>query len=80
MTDDLISRQAAVDALLKAYPLLDKKHLIQTIAGVPSVRSESTQISTNIYNEEETHENCTVQILKNTITGDISVGWRKNET
>lgn len=29
----------------------------------------------SIYDQEEIHENCTVQILTNTVTGDVSVGW-----
>ena len=27
------------------------------------------------YDEVEIHENCTVQILKNSRTGEVSVGW-----
>lgn len=38
------------------------------------------QISTFFYDKEEIYENCTVQILTNTNTGDVSVGWWKNET
>ena len=34
---------------------------------------------TNIYDEEEIHENCTVQVLRNSITGEESVGWWINE-
>ena len=33
---------------------------------------------TNIYDVEEIHENCTVQILKNSVTGETSVGWWEN--
>lgn len=33
----------------------------------------------NLYDEEETHENCTVQILRNSITGETSVGWWENK-
>ena len=29
----------------------------------------------SFYDKEETHENCTVQVLTNTETGDVSVGW-----
>ena len=36
-------------------------------------------IETNIFDQEEIHHNCTVQILKNSITGEISVGWWENE-
>lgn len=28
-----------------------------------------------IFDHEEIHENCTVQILSNSVTGEVSVGW-----
>ena len=31
--------------------------------------------SIGVYNEEEIHENCVVQVWKNTVTGETSVGW-----
>lgn len=34
--------------------------------------------SSNIFDQEEIHENCTVQVLKNSVTGECSVGWWKN--
>lgn len=33
------------------------------------------QITTNIYDTEEIHHGCTVQVLRNSVTGDVSVGW-----
>ena len=33
----------------------------------------------NIYDEEEIHTNCTVQILRNSITGETSIGWWENK-
>ena len=36
-------------------------------------------IRTNLFDVEETHPNCTVQIWKNSITGEVSVGWWPNE-
>lgn len=30
------------------------------------------------YNQEEIYENCTVQVLTNTINGHVSVGWWQN--
>lgn len=30
------------------------------------------------FDEEEIHTDCTVQILRNSRTGEISVGWWKN--
>ena len=37
-------------------------------------------IEINIYDEEEIHTNCTVQILRNSATGETSVGWWENDT
>ena len=34
---------------------------------------------TNLYDIEEIHENCTVQILRNSVTGETSIGWWENE-
>jgi len=34
---------------------------------------------TNIFDEEETIPNCTVQVLRNTQTGEESVGWWRND-
>ena len=38
-----------------------------------------TKTEINVYDKEETYPNCTVQVLTNTVTGDVSVGWWKNE-
>ena len=35
-------------------------------------------VETNIYDQEETFPDCTVQVLTNTATGETSVGWWKN--
>lgn len=35
-------------------------------------------INTNMYDAEETIDNCTVQILRNKTTGEVSVGWWQN--
>lgn len=39
----------------------------------------SCEIELNIFDEEEIHTNCTVQILRNSITGEVSIGWWENE-
>ena len=38
-----------------------------------------TSINTGIFDKEEIHPNCTVQVLTNTVTGEVSVGWWPNE-
>lgn len=35
-------------------------------------------VSVRIFDVEELHENCTVQVLENSITGDVSIGWWEN--
>lgn len=32
----------------------------------------------NIFDTEEIHTNCTVQVLKNSKTGEVSIGWYEN--
>lgn len=39
----------------------------------------SSKIETNIYDIEEIHHNCTVQILRNSVTGEQSIGWWPEE-
>lgn len=39
----------------------------------------SNEIEINIYDREEIHYNCTVQVLTNSVTGEVSVGWWENE-
>ena len=42
-------------------------------------KTAAPTVETNIFDKETIIENCTVQILENTVTGEISVGWWKNE-
>lgn len=46
------------------------------------VRNESinnTVVKTDIYDIEEVHPNCTVQVWRNSQTGEESIGWWENE-
>ncbi len=36
-------------------------------------------VETNIFDQEEIYPNCTVQVLTNTVTGEVSVGWWRND-
>lgn len=38
-----------------------------------------SKVETNIYDIEEIHHNCTVQILRNSVTGEQSIGWWPEE-
>lgn len=37
------------------------------------------RVETNIYDVVEEHHNCFVQILTNSVTGETSIGWKKEE-
>ena len=39
---------------------------------------EIVKVETNFYDKEEIYPDCTVQVLTNTATGEVSVGWWKN--
>ena len=39
---------------------------------------EIVKVETNFYDKEEIFPDCTVQVLTNTATGEVSVGWWKN--
>ena len=36
------------------------------------------KVDLNMFDEEEIHPNCTVQVLRNSMTGEYSVGWWDN--
>lgn len=36
-------------------------------------------VQTNIFDIEEIHENCTVQVWRNSVTGEVSIGWWEND-
>lgn len=39
----------------------------------------TNDVEINVYDKVTEYDNCTVQILENTATGAISVGWWRNE-
>ena len=40
---------------------------------------DDIMLDMNVFDDEEIHENCTVQVWSNKATGQSSVGWWKNE-
>ena len=40
---------------------------------------EEETIEVNLYEEVELHTNCMVQILRNVLTGELSIGWWEND-
>ena len=68
--DIKINKEKKIEALDTTIVILNK--LIST----EQQNVENMEI--NIYDEEETYPDCTVQVLKNSVTGKVSVGWWKN--
>ena len=64
-TPFLIEEEIAIDMAISA---LEKQEGKKPIA-----------VETNIYDQEEIHHNCTVQVLRNSVTGEVSVGWWKEK-
>lgn len=42
-------------------------------------RVKQREIEVGIFDREEIHYNCTVQVLNNSVTGEVSVGWWENK-
>lgn len=51
----------------------------ETWCPLKPVTPPEPQITTNIYDTEEIRHGCTVQVLRNSETGDMSVGWWKEK-
>ena len=44
-----------------------------------SDENDILSVETNVFDQEEIYPNCTVQVLTNTVTGEVSVGWWRND-
>lgn len=64
----------ALDTTITILNKLIKNTEQQNVESVVNI--ENMEI--NIYDEEEVYPDCTVQVLKNSVTGKVSVGWWKN--
>lgn len=40
---------------------------------------DNQKVEINAYDKEEIYHDCTVQVLTNTVTGEVSIGWWRNE-
>ena len=43
-------------------------------------QTPTNDIDIPIYDQEEIYTGCTVQVLTNSVTGDVSIGWWQEET
>jgi hypothetical protein len=64
-------------ARITMIPIIELIISVRTDIGGMTMASE--RIEARVYDKEEVYTNCTVQILTNTVTGDVSVGWWRND-
>lgn len=92
MQNDLIKKSSVLDMLYNyAYMAethmhkgLMKETVMQTLFEIMGdvermYEPELVKVATNMFDKEEIYQNCTVQVLTNTVTGEVSVGWWKND-
>lgn len=74
-TDYIISQ-------IREMPIPDmyKLELVAMLSTLQTIHEvgDPYEVVTNLYDVVEEHDNCHVQVLKNSVTGDISVGWYEN--
>ena len=58
--------------------LTEKDKEIQELRKRLAELDKKAEVDTSMFDIEEIYPNCTVQVLKNSITGEISVGWWEN--
>lgn len=73
--------QEAIETLRKhdTWPLWSVEAHNAIDMAISALEKPRVTVDTNIYDQEEIHHNCTVQILTNSVTGDVSVGWWKEK-
>lgn len=63
---------------VNGYELVDLlTDAIKELEEYEKIKSKPN-VDIDIYDKEEIHENCTVQIWSNSKTGKCSIGWREN--
>lgn len=63
-----------------AFQSFDNEYCPYVLEALKRVETKpKIKVDVNIYDKEEIHRNCTVQIWENTATGKISIGWYKNK-
>lgn len=51
----------------------------ETMDEESALQNGEQSVEVNLYEEVELHTNCTVQILRNVLTGKLSIGWWEND-
>lgn len=67
-----------LEAIKQLTKLKDTLSTDDQMAIELGIRALQKEIEIFVYDQEEMHENCTVQILTNSKTGQLSIGWWEN--
>lgn len=73
---ETLKRNCAERKICEGCPFVDNNHcqLNATLAYLWKTPTESN------YDQEEIHENATVHVLRNSQTGETSIGWWENDS
>ena len=69
---------AEAEGRLLLFPVAPERVDIRRIAKLLRAEEPEPTWETCLYDQEEVHTDCTVQVLRNSVTGAVSVGWWKN--
>lgn len=77
LVEELSPREAG-DMICKA---LEESGVPYVKDRIPEERTDQKTVvnEINLFDEEEFHFDCTVHILRNSVTGHVSVGWWDND-
>ena len=68
-----------LDEVQSGMPTTPKMELSIMLDLIDSIQRQESKPEISIFDKIEQHSNCTVQILSNSMTGEVSIGWWENE-
>lgn len=66
-------RELEAEVLEQSHTISDLREKLAELSG-----GEFVELAVAFYDKREVHNNCTVEVLTNTKTGAVSVGWYEN--
>lgn len=61
------------------YIVGNDKNIYKVVLPEPVFEGAKTYVIPPVFDEEEVHPNCTVQVWRNSVTGEESWGWWENK-
>lgn len=87
LIENLREEADAVQAIEWDVPICTSNHIAQAADTIERLIAENARLKAerdaaveiNVFDSCELHTNCTVEVLRNSITGEVSVGWWDND-